>query len=221
MFPAAYSQTCISSPAVLRALIPRTTNLRLAMSKTAARTIRVVSIDVSKLWWWKKIRSQNLISILHWLHCFRGKRRHSFYLDINVQDEKEKVDPSQTPNKGDSRCRVSVLFIQEYLYQKSHISAAVIVRNSKAVVTHPEERGIFQVYRIQHDQGDSKDSSKHIHEHSEANLRGKTERNTFKIRVILQHISYSGSSWLMEPLTRQFEGNCPAKIDMIPLTMNC
>lgn len=77
---------------------------------------------------------------------------------------------------GSSRCRASVLFIQDYLYQKSHISAAIIVRNCKTVVTHPEERGIFQVYRIQHDQDDGKDGPNHIHEHSEAHLRGKTER---------------------------------------------
>lgn len=35
-----------------------------------------------------------------------------------------------------------------YLHQKGHVSAAVLVgkSNAVAVVTHPEERGIFQVY---------------------------------------------------------------------------
>lgn len=62
-----------------------------------------------------------------------------------------------------------------YLSKERHISAVVTMAISivPAAVAQPEERGIRQVYGVQHNASNGKDSSSYVHEHSEAHLRGQ------------------------------------------------
>lgn len=62
-----------------------------------------------------------------------------------------------------------------YMGKECHITALVIIRINTvcALITHGEDGGVSQVYSVQHDAGDGEDCSSDVHEHSEAQLRGK------------------------------------------------
>lgn len=68
-----------------------------------------------------------------------------------------------------------MIVFETYLSKERHISAVVIIQINTvhAAITHPEQRGISQVYGVQHDASDGKDCSSNVHKHSEAHLRVK------------------------------------------------
>lgn len=105
-----------------------------------------------------------------------------------------------------------------YLAIERHIYAVVLVIIGivPALVTHPEERGGWQVYNIQRNGGDGKDGSRNIHKHSEAHLRGKKTHHHTHSAVWMSF----NATYRFTRLTKQEEGNCPATMEKIPVTMN-
>lgn len=83
-----------------------------------------------------------------------------------------------------------------------------------AAITHPHERGIFQINDIQHNGRDGKEGASNIHEHGEAQLR---ETHTSSATAPHTYICQS----VIAALTRHDEGQSPARMVIIPVTMNC
>lgn len=79
-----------------------------------------------------------------------------------------------------------------YLGKERHIPAFVTIMISfvPAAVTQSEERGIPQVYDIQHNASNGEDGSSNVHKHSEAHLRGKISSIKSPIQAVFDSVLY-------------------------------
>lgn len=62
----------------------------------------------------------------------------------------------------------------EIVFHIFALTIIIVTTMNIVPVTHPEERGISQVYAIQHNANDGEDRSDNVHQHRKAHLRRET-----------------------------------------------